>query len=149
VKLKILKVPNPILRQPCSRHEGSYQEIAQDLIDAMKDIGLGLAAPQLGILTRVAVVQISGKKEPLVLVNPEIMNRYGQSLATEACLSLPGKQFEIMRSAVIFVRSEAWTGTRRFSGLTARAIQHELDHFQGLLLDEKVMETSCELPKNA
>lgn len=137
-KLKILKVPNPILRQSCPRHEGSYQQILNDLLDTMKDIGYGLAAPQVGVLTRLAVVRTSSSKEPIVLVNPEIINRLGRSSAQEACLSLPGISLDILRWETIFVRSDAWMGSRRFHGITARAIQHECDHLEGICIDERI-----------
>jgi peptide deformylase len=101
--------------------------------------GVGLAAPQIGIMLRVAVIDISSGEDPnmkLVLVNPEITERRGTMTVEEGCLSVPGKKETIERSAEVAVQYQDTKGqiyTVGGKGLLSQALQHEIDHLDGKL----------------
>lgn len=118
-----------------------------DLVDLVVDMfhtmymanGVGLAAPQIAITRRVAVVDTSAGKHPetkLVLINPEIISRHGHQETQEGCLSLPGVSAICPRSQEVTVRAWTVNGEERVieaNGLLAQAIQHEVDHLDGRL----------------
>ncbi len=134
----ILTKEEPLLRKK-SRVVTDYNErIAQlmdDLIDTLKEAnGLGLAAPQVGILRR-AVVMVDGE-EVVELINPEIVSREGEIGMEEACLSCPGLAGYVVRPEKVTVRAFDRNGkefTREFEGISARAACHETDHLDGVL----------------
>jgi peptide deformylase len=109
--------------------------MAQAMYDAE---GVGLAAPQLGVLQRVVVIDVG---EGLIeLVNPEIVSAEGEAEGVEGCLSLPGLVGDVVRSAKVTVRAMDGKGRLRElkgEGLLARAFQHELDHLDGVLFVDK------------
>ena len=104
-----------------------------------KAIGIGLAAPQIGVGKRVTVIDLSNKKDPkdkLVLVNPEIIHKEGKQVEEEGCLSLPDIRDKVARAAKVKVRAQDLEGkTFEMEGdeLLARAFQHEIDHLDGIL----------------
>jgi peptide deformylase len=106
--------------------------------------GIGLAAPQIGVPLRVAVIDLSvGKKggELITLVNPEIVERDGMQLEDEGCLSVPGFTATVPRPTRVIVRAFDRQGQPRTiegSGLLARALQHELDHLDGKLFLDRI-----------
>ena len=131
--------PDPVLRQVCEPVEGFNGEI-RDLIDEMHNLmrachGVGLAAPQVGILKRLFVCELEGSV--LSITNPKIKNRKYHSEMVEGCLSLPEVRISVKRSNKIFLVAYNPQGKRikfRLSGLWARVVQHELDHLNGVLI---------------
>jgi peptide deformylase len=97
--------------------------------------GVGLAAPQVGVPLRVVVLQMPGE-EPIAIINPEMVKRAGEREVTEGCLSIPGYAGEIKRSVSVTVKGWDRQGkpTRiKAIGLMAQALEHELDHLNGVL----------------
>lgn len=116
-------------------------ELIEDMLDTMYEAnGVGLAAPQVGILKRIVVIDATGE-DPFVLINPKIIETDGEQSGYEGCLSVPGKSGTVTRPNYVKVRAlnenmEEYEleGTE----LLARAICHELDHLEGHLYVEKV-----------
>lgn len=137
--LKICTLPDPVLRQKAkrvTRIDGSIQKLIDDMIDTMHAApGVGLAAPQIGVSLRIAVIEIPGE-EVITLINPEIIKRESERVLEEACLSVPGYQGEIKRSVTVKVKAQDRQGRGfRLKGkeLLAQALEHELDHLNGTL----------------
>ena len=137
--LKIRTLPDPVLRQKArkvSKIDGSIQKLIDDMIDTMHtNAGVGLAAPQIGISLRVAVIELPGE-EVITLINPEIVKRQGERVVQEACLSMPGYQGEIERSVTVKVKALDRQGKEfRLKGeeLLAQALEHEIDHLNGIV----------------
>ena len=131
---------SPALRERATeieRVDAPVTALIDDLVDTMRaDGGIGLAANQIGIPKRVAVVA-AGAGQPLVLINPVILEREGTSTAEEGCLSIPDIFVDIERAARIAVETTGRDGQRvrvDADDLKARAIQHEIDHLDGLLI---------------
>ena len=127
-----------------SREVKEMNEDIQKLIDNMaklmyKNKGLGLAAPQVGILKRVIVADVG---DGLVsLVNPKILWRQGKDTMAEGCLSIPGINLEIKRSKEVIVEGLTREGEKvqlGAVGLLARVLQHEIDHLDGILIVDRV-----------
>jgi peptide deformylase len=121
--------------------------LAENMFETMYNAkGVGLAAPQVGIMLRVAVIDISAGEDPdlkLVLVNPEIKERRGTMTVEEGCLSIPGRKETIERSAEVLVEAKNTKGevfTVWGKGLLAQALQHEIDHLNGKLFLSYVKE---------
>lgn len=114
--------------------------LIRDMIDTMYDAnGVGLAAPQIGILKRVIVIDIG--QGPIVLINPEIMEQKGEVEAQEGCLSIPGEQGLVIRPKYVKVKGLDENGEElQIEGedLLARALCHEIDHLEGILYIDKV-----------
>ena len=127
---KLEKVCRP-LKQVTDRD----RELIQDMLDTMYDAnGVGLAAPQVGVLKRIVVIDIG--EGPIVMVNPEILETSGSQTGQEGCLSLPGQAGIVTRPNYVKVRALDENGEAyEFEGteLLARAICHELDHLDGIL----------------
>jgi len=106
--------------------------------------GVGIAAPQLGVAHRIFVVDLSVGKVPserIVLMNPEFVRREGMQLAEEGCLSVPGFHATVPRPASVTVRGLDREGRERIvdaEGFLARAIQHEMDHLDGILFVDRL-----------
>ena len=142
-KKKILIVPDPILRKKCEPLENvddDVRKLMNDMLETMyKAPGIGLAAIQVGILKRIVVIDISKeeKKNPLFLVNPEIIYKSkNTSVYEEGCLSLPGQFAEIERPAECHIKYIDYNGKEKkleTKGLLATCIQHEIDHLNGIL----------------
>ena len=141
---KIVIEPDPILREKSATLEKVDDEIRALLDDMLETMyaapGIGLAAVQVGILKRLIVIDVSREKEkknPLFLVNPEIIFKSNDtSVYEEGCLSLPGHFAEIERPAECQVRYIDYNGKKkemRANGLLATCIQHEVDHLNGIL----------------
>ncbi|MCX8501012.1 MAG: peptide deformylase [Alphaproteobacteria bacterium] len=142
--LPIVKFPHPALRaraRPVTEFDSALRTLVADLLAAMYYApGIGLAAPQVGVLQRVAVVDLgleSGMAEPLHLINPEITWRSDELANTEeGCLSLPEVSEEIKRPAAIKFRHldlQGQSHSQSAEGLLATCIQHEIDHLNGVL----------------
>lgn len=124
-------------------------EINQRVLLLIKDMketmynsnGIGLAAPQVGILKRIVVIDIGDG--PIALINPEIVAMQGSQLASEGCLSIPGTQKSVDRPEKVSVKALNETGEEIVIGgesLLARALCHEIDHLDGILFIDKAIE---------
>ena len=143
-KREIVIEPNPILRKKSENLEKVDDELRgllDDMLETMYSApGIGLAAVQVGVLKRLIVIDISkekDKKNPLFLINPEIVSRSKKtSIYEEGCLSLPGHFAEIERPAECHVKYIDYTGKEKeikANGLLSTCIQHEVDHLNGIL----------------
>jgi len=140
---EIVKYPDPILQRPTQRvteFDDDLRTLADDMFESMyKAIGIGLAAPQIGIGKRITVIDLSNQKHPkdkIVLVNPEIIHKEGRQVEEEGCLSLPEIREKVTRAAKVRVRAQDLEGKSfELEGeeLLARAFQHEIDHLDGIL----------------
>jgi peptide deformylase len=135
---------SPVLRQPSDRIgtvNDEIRDLVADLFDTMHaDQGVGLAANQVGIARRVAVVE-ADEGDQLVLIDPEIVERQGKIKAEEGCLSIPEIYADIERSARIVLETTTLDNERvrvEATDLKARAIQHEIDHLDGILIVDRV-----------
>ncbi len=142
--LEILKYPNPVLKKKSEEIKEITEEIkslAKEMAKIMIDSqGVGLAAPQLGILKRIIVVK--GEKGPAAFVNPRILRKSKDSeTAEEGCLCFPGTYLKIKRANKVEVEAMNLAGqkvTFEAQGLLARIFQHETDHLDGILILDKV-----------
>jgi peptide deformylase len=119
--------------------------LADDMFESMyKAIGIGLAAPQIGVGKRMTVIDLSNQKNPkekIVLVNPEIIHKEGRQVGEEGCLSLPDIRDKVTRAMKVKVKAQDLTGKWfEMDGeeLLARAFQHEIDHLDGILFPWRV-----------
>ncbi|WP_437878722.1 peptide deformylase [Sorangium sp. So ce513] len=144
----ILHYPDPRLRQKAQPVGDITPEIAK-LIDDMAETmyaapGVGLAATQIGEPHRIFLVDIAAENEPsnlLVFINPEIVRQEGQQTGPEGCLSFPGISEDIKRAERVTVRARGRDGATfelAADGLLAVAIQHELDHLDGVLMIDRM-----------
>jgi len=139
----IVKLGDPVLQRPSRpvlSFDAELKELVGDMVQTMYAApGVGLAAIQIGVDLRVAVIDVSIARDPrelFVLVNPEIVRREGKLDAEEGCLSVPGYMEPVERAAVVEVQAldvEGRPYSRLGEGLLARAIQHEVDHMDGRL----------------
>ncbi len=157
----VLIYPDPRLKKVCApidHFDQSTQELLQNLIDTMIDAGhsVGIAAPQIGDLYRVAVVDVSksklGKKQEnhglLQMVNPEIIETEGSQIVREGCMSVPDYTGNVTRSESIvvqFLDQNQQLQVIRCDGFEAIAIQHELDHLDGFLFLDRVSSLKTDL----
>jgi len=132
-------LPDPVLRQKAKRVpaiDSSIQRLIDDMVETMQQAnGVGLAAPQVGVSLRVVVVQMPGE-EPITIINPKMVKRAGEREVTEGCLSVPGYAGEIKRSISVTVKGQNRQGRAirlKATGLMAEALEHELDHLNGIL----------------
>jgi len=114
----------------------SIQRLIDDMVETMQQAnGVGLAAPQVGVSLRVIVLQMP-EEEPMAIINPEMVKRLGEREVTEGCLSIPGYFGEIKRSASVIVKGRDRQGKAiriKATGLMAEALEHEIDHLNGIL----------------
>ena len=144
----LVRYGQPNLHQraaPVTAFDHTLQQLIDDMIDTMYAApGIGLAAPQVGAAQRVAVIDLSvGKRggELFVLVNPEFVERDGMQLEDEGCLSLPGFTATVARPSRAIIRALDRDGKERTiegEGLLARALQHEIDHLDGVLFLDRL-----------
>jgi len=141
--LKILKYPDPILSQPgepVTEFNAELRKLVADMFETTyANQGIGLAAPQVGASKRVTVIDVSMGKNPkdkLVLINPEITFSEGELYEEEGCLSFPDIREKVVRAAKVRIRAQDEKGKWfEMDGeeLLARAMQHEIDHLDGVL----------------
>ena len=145
MKLKIVKDPNPILRQKAVKIKNPLDQKIQELILNMFETlrssnGVGLAAPQVGVSLRLCVIEVEGLQ--YALINPKITAKSRNKVAgDEGCLSFPGQFFSIPRCAEVQVRytdKDGNPGKIKGQGLLGRALQHEIDHLDGILFIDKI-----------
>jgi len=146
--LEIKKYPDEILKKkssPVENIDGDLQRLIDDMVETMHAaFGIGLAAPQIDVSKRLIVVDVSTKEEkypPIVLINPEIIETDSFIDSEEGCLSIPGYISTIKRAEKIIVRGLDRDGRPlqfEADGLFARAIQHEIDHLDGILFVDRM-----------
>lgn len=139
----ILTEEDPTLRKvsrPVTKFDDRLHELLDDMAETLEDArGVGLAAPQVGILRRVVVVDVG--EEIMELINPEIISQSGEQTGMEGCLSVPGKYGIVTRPNVVKVRAQDRFGEwyeAEGEELIARAFCHELEHLDGHLYVDKV-----------
>lgn len=146
--LKVLEFPDPKLRTraaPVERVDDGVRGLIDDMFETMYAApGIGLAATQVDVHQRLLVADVSSdKNEPVVLINPEIVDREGQIITEEGCLSVPGFYAEVERAERIRVRFLGRDGNAReqeMDGLLAVCVQHEMDHLSGKLFVDYLSE---------
>ncbi len=126
--------------RPVEKINDKILELIEDMIDTMYEAdGVGLAAPQVGVLKRLVVIDVG--EGPVVMINPEVIESSGEQTGDEGCLSLPGKFGCVTRP--YFVKAKAYDAQMKefiieAEDLFARAICHEIDHLEGILFKDKV-----------
>jgi peptide deformylase len=146
---RVTKHGERVLKTPCPPVD--YAAIKDELPALLKDMwatmnaarGVGLAAPQVGLSLRLAIIDVrpEGKSQRFVLINPEIVSREGEQREEEGCLSIPGIYAPLPRAARVRVRALGADGTpweADAEGLLARAFQHEIDHLDGKLYVDRL-----------
>ena len=137
----IVKYPDPVLEaptKPVTEFGDALLKLVDDMFESMYAAhGIGLAAPQIGISKRLAVVDVTFKEDPaakMVLVNPEIIHKEGRQRETEGCLSIPEFREQVSRPNKVTIRAQDVSGKwfeHSGEGLLARCFNHEIDHLYG------------------
>jgi peptide deformylase len=142
---------DPILRKiskPVKVFDNKLKLLIDDMIETMHQAeGVGLAAPQIGILKRVVVFDLYDEEGPMALINPEVIETNGNQCEEEGCLSLPGQRGFVNRPFNVKVRFQDITGDYyEIEGeeLLARVLSHEIDHLNGVLYIDKVVDVEKE-----
>jgi peptide deformylase len=154
----IVKYGDPVLETPAQPIAEFGTSELRDLVENMFESmyaakGLGLAAPQIGVSLRLTVIDTSGGQDPaarVVLINPEIVEKNGRQVGEEGCLSIPGFREDVKRALKIRLRAQNVEGEFFEIGgeeLLARAMQHELDHLNGILFINHVSPLKRDLIK--
>lgn len=148
--MDVITVDSPkagVLRRrakPVGKVTPEIQRLVDAMIATMHEYnGVGLAAPQVGVSKRVFVAEVEEKLH--VLIDPQIIRRVGEEVATEACLSIPGVAADVPRATSVTVKGKSRRGrgvTVGASGLLARVFQHEIDHLDGVLFLDRVTDKS-------
>jgi len=143
--LKVLRYGDPALRrraEPVGEVTPAVRTIVEDMVETMYDeVGIGLAAPQVGIPLRLIVVGDDETRAARALVNPEITEQGGEATAEEGCLSIPGIFAPVTRAAWVRVEARDLEGrpvSINARGLLARVLQHEMDHLDGVLFIDRL-----------
>lgn len=144
----LVRFGDPALARPAApvtTFDATLDRLIDDMVDTMYAApGIGLAAPQVGVPLRVCVIDLSAGKrggELFTLINPEFVERDGMQLEDEGCLSVPGFNATVARPARAVVKALDRTGAGRVvegTGLLARALQHEIDHLDGVLFLDRL-----------
>jgi peptide deformylase len=139
----IVKYGNPVLEKPAEKVNAFGDELEKLIADMFESMyaahGVGLAAPQIGISRRIAVIDVTFKEDPnakLVLINPEIIHSEGKHTQSEGCLSIPEFRENVTRPSKVTVRAQDVRGKvyeKTGEELLARAFLHETDHLNGKL----------------
>jgi peptide deformylase len=138
--LQIRTLPDPVLRQRAKRVnkiDDSIQKLIDDMIDTLHadPNRAGLAAPQVGVLLRIAVIKVP-EHELITMINPEIVKKEGERIVQEGCLSVPGYFGEIKRAVTVKVKAQNRYGKEfrlKAQGLLAQALEQEIEHLDGIL----------------
>lgn len=139
----IVKEPDEVLHKKAkevTKITPNVQKLLDDMADTMYDAeGVGLAAPQVGILKRLIVIDAGDEHGLIKMINPEIMESEGEQFGPEGCLSIPGWNGDVRRAEKVTVKGLDREGKELIitgTGLLARAFQHEIDHLNGVLFTE-------------
>jgi len=138
--LQIRTLPDPVLRQKAkkvNKIDDSIQKLIDDMIDTVHadPNRAGLAAPQVGVLLRIAVIEVP-EHELITMINPEIVKKEGERIVQEGCLSVPGYFGEIKRAVTVKVKAQNRYGKEfrlKAQGLLAQALEQETEHLDGIL----------------
>jgi peptide deformylase len=140
----VVKVPDPVLRKtadPVMKIAKKQVLLIDDMIRVMKQAnGVGLAAPQIGILQRIIVIAPEGMR-PTALINPVVVKSEGEFIGQEGCLSIPGLYGDVKRPEYVEVEAMDRRGREvvfELEGMPAKVVQHEIDHLDGILFTDKV-----------
>jgi len=143
--LPIRKIGDPVLRSKSNEVKNineKTKQLIENMIDSMEAAdGIGLAAPQIGILQRVIVVKV--EDDLRILINPSVIVKEGEALAEEGCLSVPGRTGIVKRAekaTIEGVNENSEEVKYKLEGLKARAFLHEIDHLDGTLFVDKAIE---------
>lgn len=152
---EIVKYPDHVLSkpgEPVTEFDEDLNTLVEEMFESMYAAhGIGLAAPQIGLSKRLTVIDVNFKKDPadkLVLINPEIVEREGKQFEEEGCLSLPEIREKVTRAAKVKVRAQNVAGEWfevEGEELLARALQHEIDHLDGILFLDRLSRLKREL----
>lgn len=145
---EIVMFGEDVLRKKC-REVTKFDDKLAELLDDLRETlgsadGVGLAAPQVGILRRVFVIDVRDEHGLIEFVNPVIIEQSGSQTGNEGCLSAPGEWCEVERPATVTVKAQDRHGnefTLKASELLARAVCHETDHLDGILFIDRVKKT--------
>lgn len=145
---EVVKYPDPVLAKPgapITVFDAKLKMLVDEMFESMYAAqGIGLAAPQISISQRLTVIDCSFKKNPeekIVLINPEIIERDGKQVEEEGCLSLPDIREKVQRAAWVKVKAQDVNGEWfevEGEELLARAMQHEIDHLDGILFIDRL-----------
>jgi peptide deformylase len=145
---EVVKWPDPVLQKPGEKvtvFDAKLKKLVDEMFDSMYAAqGIGLAAPQIAISKRITVIDVSFKKNPeerIALINPEIIEREGKQVEEEGCLSLPEIREKVSRAAKVKVKAQNVSGEWfevEGEELLARAMQHEIDHLDGVLFIDRL-----------
>ena len=140
----VVKKGDDILRKKCrpvEKFDDRLATLVEDMIETMYEAnGVGLAAPQVGILRRICVIDVG--EGPIELINPAIISEEGDQIGDEGCLSIPGQSGLVKRPMKVAVKAQDRSGNTfevSGEGLLARAFCHEIDHLNGILYTDKVI----------
>ncbi len=141
---EIRKKGDEVLRKICkpvTQVNQKVQELLDDMLDTMYEAdGVGLAAPQVGILKRIVVIDVG--EGPIELINPEKLEETGEQLHVEGCLSVPGVYGEVKRPERVVVKALDRNGKEQridATGMLAIAMCHEIDHLDGIIFEDRVI----------
>ena len=153
MRREILIYPDPFLARkaaPVAAVDDRIRTLIRDMFETMYAAeGIGLAATQVGVAKRVIVLDVSPVDEtisPMAVVNPEIVSRKGSVTGVEGCLSVPGVQGEVCRAETVEVRGMDEQGNPlriQAAGILSRALQHEIDHLDGILFIERASSSAA------
>lgn len=153
MRREILVYPDPFLARkavPVAAVDDRIRALVRDMFETMYAAeGVGLAAPQVGVGKRVIVLDVSPVDEkiaPMAVVNPEIVERKGSVTIAEGCLSVPGVQGEVCRAETVEVRGMDERGKPLrivADGILSRALQHEIDHLDGILFIDRLSSSAA------
>ena len=145
---EVVKWPDPVLQKPGEKvtvFDAKLKKLVEEMFDSMYAAqGIGLAAPQIAISKRITVIDVSFKKNPeerIALINPEIIASEGKQVEEEGCLSLPEIREKVSRAAKVKVKAQNVSGEWfevEGEELLARAMQHEIDHLDGVLFIDRL-----------
>jgi peptide deformylase len=152
---EVVKYPDPVLNKrglEVTDFDAALATLVEEMFESMYAAqGIGLAAPQIAISKRITVIDISFGKEPkdkLALINPVIVSAEGKQVEEEGCLSLPEIREKVSRAATVKVKAQDPTGKWfevEGDELLARALQHEIDHLDGVLFIDRISRLKREL----
>tara|TARA_B100001094_G_C17803090_1_gene610061 strand:- start:79 stop:621 length:543 start_codon:yes stop_codon:yes gene_type:complete len=159
MKREIVKFGADILRTSCGfidTFDKSLYEIVDDLFDSMRAAeGVGLAAPQIGLSKRICVIDVSNQQpeySPMVLINPHVVDAEGEQIGEEGCLSFPDLYGDVKRHEFVKVEAVNKDGqifSTEGTGFYSRALQHEIDHLNGILFVDHLRPLKRQLMRNA